>query len=505
MKGLLFSPSESPPASRSPTRSPRRPRASSSSTTSTRRPESSATRSSRATRPRGRAASSRRRSPRRSPTAAAPGPAPTPAGGRRFAASRIRPPGTPVQTADIHRRWLDLLRRPRAHRRALRFARERRPDPAVHGRRHGAVHPVPDRRRAGAVPARHERAEVHPHERHRRGRQDPPPRHVLPDERQLLVRRLLQGRRIAYAWELLTSSESATAASASTRRTSGSPSTRKTTRRARSGRASPGSRTTASSASARTNYWSTGQPGPAGPCSEIFFDRGPAYGIDGGPATDDDRYVEIWNLVFMQYLIQDVRSKIDFEIVGELPKKNIDTGMGMERVAFLKQGVENMYEIDQVRPVLDRAAALSGKKYGADHDDDVRMRVIADHVRSGLMLMTDGVTPGNEGRGYILRRLLRRAIRSMRLLGVDAPSLRGTVRRASARPCATPYPDVEDELGPHVAPRARRGGDVPAARSRAARRSSTPPSPKTQEEGRARRCPATRRSCCTTPSASRST
>lgn len=168
-----------------------------------------------------------------------------------------------------------------------------------------------------------------------------------------------------------------------------------------------------------SNYWSTGQPGPAGPCSEIFFDRGAAYGVDGGPATDDDRYVEIWNLVFMQYAITNVRSKLDFDIVGELPQKNIDTGMGLERVAFLKQGVENMYETDQVRPVLDRAVDLSGRRYGADHEDDVRFRVVADHIRSSLMLLSDGVTPSNEGRGYILRRLMRRAIRAMRLLGVD--------------------------------------------------------------------------------------
>ena len=110
-----------------------------------------------------------------------------------------------------------------------------------------------------------------------------------------------------------------------------------------------------------TNYWSTGLPGPAGPCSEIFFDRGPEYGIDGGPATDDDRYVEIWNLVFMQYEITNVRSKYDFDIVGELPNKNIDTGMGLERIAFIKQGVDNMYETDQVRPVLDKAVELSGR------------------------------------------------------------------------------------------------------------------------------------------------
>lgn len=191
-----------------------------------------------------------------------------------------------------------------------------------------------------------------------------------------------------------------------------------------------------------TNYWSTGLPGPAGPCSEIFFDRGPEYGADGGPATDDPRYLEIWNLVFMQYLRGEGRSKDDFDILGELPKKNIDTGMGLERVAFIKQGVENLYEIDQVRPVLDRAAELSGRRYGADHDDDVRMRVVADHVRSSLMLMSDGVTPSNEGRGYILRRLLRRSVRAMRLLGVDAATF-PELFPASRDAMKAAYPEVE--------------------------------------------------------------
>jgi alanyl-tRNA synthetase len=191
-----------------------------------------------------------------------------------------------------------------------------------------------------------------------------------------------------------------------------------------------------------TNYWHTGQPGPAGPCSEIFFDRGPAYGADGGPATDDDRYVEIWNLVFMQYQIENVRSKVDFDIVRELPNKNIDTGMGLERVAFLKQGVDNMYEIDQVRPVLDAASQLSGRRYGAVHEDDVRMRVIADHVRSALMLMSDGVRPSNEGRGYILRRLLRRSVRSMRLLGVEGTTF-PVLFAASRDAMKSAYPEVE--------------------------------------------------------------
>jgi len=172
------------------------------------------------------------------------------------------------------------------------------------------------------------------------------------------------------------------------------------------------------------NYWSTGAPGPAGPCSEIYVDRGPEYGPDGGPAVDKagDRFLEIWNLVFMQYERGAGEGK-DFPILGELPKKNIDTGMGLERVAYLMQGVDNMYEIDEVAPVLRRAAELSGVTYGSDHDADVRLRVVADHVRSGLMLIGDGVTPGNEGRGYILRRLLRRAVRSMKLLGVDEATL----------------------------------------------------------------------------------
>ncbi|TFV87631.1 alanine--tRNA ligase [Blastococcus sp. CT_GayMR16] len=172
------------------------------------------------------------------------------------------------------------------------------------------------------------------------------------------------------------------------------------------------------------NYWSTGAPGPAGPCSEIYIDRGPEFGPDGGPAVDKagDRFLEIWNLVFMQYERGAGEGK-DFPILGELPKKNIDTGMGLERVSYLLQGVDNMYEIDEVAPVLRRAADLAGVTYGRDHEADVRLRVVADHVRSGLMLIGDGITPGNEGRGYILRRLLRRAVRSMKLLGVEDASL----------------------------------------------------------------------------------
>ncbi len=175
------------------------------------------------------------------------------------------------------------------------------------------------------------------------------------------------------------------------------------------------------------NYWSMGIPGPCGPDSEIFYDRGPAYGAEGGPAVDTDRYIEIWNLVFMQNERGEGIGKDDFEILGPLPELNIDTGMGVERIAFLLQGVDNVYETDLVRPVITAAEELSGRRYGADPADDVRFRVIADHARTGVMLIADGVTPGNEGRGYVLRRLLRRIVRSARLLGVTGPSMGRTV------------------------------------------------------------------------------
>ena len=173
----------------------------------------------------------------------------------------------------------------------------------------------------------------------------------------------------------------------------------------------------------KDNYWHMGIPGPGGPCSEIYIDRGPEFGADGGPIVDEDRFLEIWNLVFQTEELSAVRAKDDFDVRGPLPSRNIDTGMGLERTALLLQGVANMYEIDEIFPVISRAAELAGIGYGRDHQADVRLRVVGDHVRSALMLMTDGVTPGNEARGYVLRRLLRRSIRSMRLLGVHDPVL----------------------------------------------------------------------------------
>jgi alanyl-tRNA synthetase len=197
----------------------------------------------------------------------------------------------------------------------------------------------------------------------------------------------------------------------------------------------------------KDNFWAMGDNGPCGPCSEIFFDHGPeiAGGPPGSPDEDGDRFVEVWNLVFMQYEVDEVRSKEDFRTLGELPRKNIDTGMGMERVAYLLQGVDNMYEIDEVAPVLRHAAELSGVTYGRDHEADVRLRVVADHVRSGLMLIGDGVTPGNEGRGYILRRLLRRAVRSMKLLGVDEATL-PELLPVSRDAMKASYPELETDF-----------------------------------------------------------
>ena len=193
------------------------------------------------------------------------------------------------------------------------------------------------------------------------------------------------------------------------------------------------------------NYWSMGVPGPCGPCSEIYYDRGSEYGKDGGPIADDNRYMEIWNLVFMQNERGEGTGKGDFEIVGELPKKNIDTGLGIERVACLLQGVDNVYETDLLRPVIDVAEELTGATYGekATEQDNIRFRVVADHSRTGMMLILDGVTPGNEGRGYILRRLLRRIIRSAKLLGAEGPTMERFMN--TVMDTMTPsYPEIAD-------------------------------------------------------------
>ncbi|MBF6170313.1 alanine--tRNA ligase [Nocardia blacklockiae] len=195
----------------------------------------------------------------------------------------------------------------------------------------------------------------------------------------------------------------------------------------------------------KDNYWDMGVPGPGGPCSEIYFDRGPEYGKDGGPVADEDRYLEIWNLVFMQDIRGELSPKEGHAPVGTLPKKNIDTGMGVERVAMLLQGVDNVYETDLLRPIITKAEELTGKKYAVEHADDVRFRVIADHARSAAMLISDGVNPGNDGRGYVLRRLLRRIVRSARLLGAEKPVMSEFMKTVSEL-MAPSYPELSTDF-----------------------------------------------------------
>ena len=190
------------------------------------------------------------------------------------------------------------------------------------------------------------------------------------------------------------------------------------------------------------NFWSMGVPGPCGPCSEIYFDRGPEYGKEGGPIADEDRYLEIWNLVFMQNIRGEGPGKEGYPIVGELPAKNIDTGLGLERTAAILQGVENIYEIDTTSIILRRASELTGVRYGGENKSDVSLRVIADHARTAAMLIGDGVTPGNEGRGYVLRRMMRRVVRNMRLLGSEDPTLVELIR-ASIEAMSPQYPELE--------------------------------------------------------------
>jgi alanyl-tRNA synthetase len=189
------------------------------------------------------------------------------------------------------------------------------------------------------------------------------------------------------------------------------------------------------------NFWSMGVPGPCGPCSEIYYDRGPAYGVEGGPIADENRYLEVWNLVFMQNERGAGGGKDGYPILGELPAKSIDTGLGLERTAALLQSVENIYEIDTTMQILKRASELTGIKYGVSEKSDVSLRVIADHARTSAMLIGDGVTPGNEGRGYVLRRMMRRTIRNMRLLGSMDPIM-SELTVAAIGAMGTQYPEL---------------------------------------------------------------
>ncbi|HEX6207630.1 MAG TPA: alanine--tRNA ligase [Actinomycetota bacterium] len=172
------------------------------------------------------------------------------------------------------------------------------------------------------------------------------------------------------------------------------------------------------------NFWDMGVAGPCGPCSELYVDRGPEHGVEGGPEADEDRYLEIWNLVFMQN-----ECDADIEVAGELPRRNIDTGMGLERMALVLQEAGSAFETDLLRPLLEEAERLADRRYGADEDVDVSLRILAEHGRATTFLIADGVVPSNEGRGYVLRRMLRRVVSHARRLGMEGVVLRPLVER----------------------------------------------------------------------------
>ena len=186
------------------------------------------------------------------------------------------------------------------------------------------------------------------------------------------------------------------------------------------------------------NYWWTHAPGPAGPCSEIFVDRGPKFGPDGGPDVDEERFMEIWNLVFIQDRVDGERRFLE-----PLPKENVDTGSSLERVALVLQGVDNAFETDLFRPVLEVAESLSGRTHGGDPADDVSLKVIAEHGRAATFLIADGVQPSNEGRGYVLRRMLRRVVSHARRLGIRG-SVIDPVITAVVEEFGDAYPELRE-------------------------------------------------------------
>ncbi|MEV8326757.1 alanine--tRNA ligase [Kitasatospora sp. NPDC056731] len=167
------------------------------------------------------------------------------------------------------------------------------------------------------------------------------------------------------------------------------------------------------------NFWSMGVPGPCGPSSELHYDRGPTFGPEGGPAVDGERFMEIWNLVFMQSQRGEGDKKGNFPILGDLAQQSIDTGLGLDRLATILQGVENVCTTDLLLPTLKTVQELAGRDYPGTGEEKVSFQVVTEHARSIAFLIADGVLPAKDGRGYILRRLMRRAIRHARLLGID--------------------------------------------------------------------------------------
>jgi alanyl-tRNA synthetase len=186
------------------------------------------------------------------------------------------------------------------------------------------------------------------------------------------------------------------------------------------------------------NYWHTHAAGPGGPCSEIFVDRGPRYGPEGGPDVDEERFLEIWNLVFIQDQVDD-----RLAVVAPLPAKNVDTGSSLERVAMILQGVENVFDTDLLRPMLEVAGSLSGRAHGRDQRDDVSLKIVAEHGRAVTFLIADGVQPANEGRGYVLRRMLRRTVSHARRLGIEG-SVMDPMITAVVATFGAAYPELRE-------------------------------------------------------------
>jgi alanyl-tRNA synthetase len=189
----------------------------------------------------------------------------------------------------------------------------------------------------------------------------------------------------------------------------------------------------------KDNFWTMGVAGPCGPCSELLYDRGDEFGpaYDGTGEMDDERYLEIWNLVFIQHIQDDAGT-----VIGDLPNKNVDTGAGLERIAAVLQDVPTAFQIDTLSHILGAAAEVTGKRYLTDPVADVSLRVLTDHARSMSFLIADGVLPGNEGRGYVLRRLIRRAVRHARLAGVDRPLL-VSLTSTAVDVFGSAYPELE--------------------------------------------------------------
>jgi alanyl-tRNA synthetase len=184
------------------------------------------------------------------------------------------------------------------------------------------------------------------------------------------------------------------------------------------------------------NFWSMGVAGPCGPCSEIYVDRGSQFGPEGGPAVDEERFLEIWNLVFMEFERDD-----DFNLVGELARKGVDTGSGLERVAIVLQRTPTVFETDLLAPLVETAQSVSGRTYGRDEGDDLSLRILAEHGRATTFLIADGVLPSNEGRGYVLRRMLRRVVSHAHKLGVEAP-VAGPLVETTVQLFGAAYPEL---------------------------------------------------------------